>query len=497
MMTTVNQHPHRSPCPRVRKWLQLMGMLIGLAPVWAQGTRPNIVLVLADDLGWGDLGCYNSASQIPTPHLDRLAAEGMRFMDAHSPSAVCTPTRYGLLTGRYAWRTRLKSGVLWGYSPPLIEPGQETLASLLKRRGYATACVGKWHLGLGWPTQSPADFGDGPKPNSDPELVDFSQPVTSGPHTVGFDFSFILPVSLDMEPYVFLQNGRVLGVPTHRVDAGVSQRQGGAGFWRAGPASPGFTHEGVESNLLAQAVGFVQRQTADRPFFLYLALASPHDPWVPRPEFAGRSGAGPRGDFVTQMDDTVGQLLRALDETGRARDTLVIFSSDNGAHWLPAEVTQTGHRANGPWRGMKSDVWEGGHRIPFLVRWPGMVPPGSISGALVGLNDVLATVAEVSGTPLPARASADSVSFLPVLRGQAESERKTLVLHSVNGVFALRSGNWKWIAGRDSGGWTPGEVSTSSQLYDLSSDPGETNNLASTEPQRVSELTAQLARLQE
>ncbi len=474
---------------RLAVWIVALGGLGMTAPVKA--ASPNVVIILADDLGWGDLGCYNPGSKIPTPNLDRLAAEGILFTDAHSPSSVCTPTRYGLLTGRYAWRTRLKSGVLTGYSPPLLEPDQVQLASFLKSNGYRTACVGKWHLGLGW-TRWDSDGKGGGTPAGALAPVDFTRPLSSGPHTLGFDFSFIIPASLDMEPYVFIENGRVVGTPTVRTPASRSQRESGAGFWREGPVSPGFTHEGVESNLLAQAVHFVRRQEADRPFLLYLPLASPHDPWVPRPEFNGRSAAWVRGDFVAQMDDTIGQLLRVLDETGHRDRTVVVFASDNGAHWLPSEVEGTGHRANGPWRGMKADAFEGGHRVPLIVRWPGVVNPGVRSSALVGLNDLLATVADLIGRPLPAGAGPDSVSFAPVFRGTAAGVRDSLVLHSANGVFALRKGEWKLIAGKGSGGWTAGEVSTPVQLYRLSVDPGETNNLAGQEAGIARELEAVL-----
>ncbi len=466
-----------------------------LLALWIRpaSAAPSYVIILADDLGWGDLGCYNAGSKIPTPHLDRLAAEGMRFTDAHSPSAVCTPTRYGVLTGRYAWRTRLKSGVLWGYSPPLIETGRPTLASYLGGQGYPAACIGKWHLGLGWATRSEAEFGDDAKPKADPALVDFARPLTSGPHTLGFSFSFALPASLDMEPYVFIRNGAVAARPDRTVPGSRSQRQGGQGFWREGPVAPGFTHEGVESNLLAQATGFLRHQSAQRPFLLYLPLTSPHDPWVPRPEFRGRTGIGARGDFVAQLDDTVGQLLRVLDQTGLGTNTVVIFTSDNGAHWLPGEVARTGHQANGPWRGMKSDAFEGGHRVPFLVRWPGQVRPGTTSSALVGLNDLFATVAELNGRPPPPGAAEDSVSFAGALRGESGGGRTSLVLHSINGTFAMRRGNWKLIAGKGSGGWTTAADGDGPvQLYDLGRDPGETTNLARDEPARVAELTALL-----
>lgn len=458
---------------------------------------PGIVLILADDLGWGDPRCYNPESKVPTPNLDRLAAEGMRFIDAHSPSAVCTPTRYGILTGRYAWRSRLKNGVLWGYSPPLLEPGLPTIASHLKAHGYITAGVGKWHLGLEFATRGPAAFGDGVEPAADPSLIDWSQPLRAGPHTAGFDHYFGIPASLDMVPYVFIEDDRIPVPPTARTPGSRSQRQGGNGFWREGPIAPGFTIEGCQPALTAHAVAYLREQRRDRPFFLYFPLTAPHDPWVPTEAFRGRSGAGARGDFVAQVDDTVGQVLQVLEERGLVEDTLVLFTSDNGAHWLPGEAQRTGHAANGPWRGMKSDAWEGGHRVPLLARWPGHVPPGRVSEALVGLNDLFATLAEVAGAPLPPGTAPDSVSFFRALRGRHQPRRPPLVQHSIRGTFAVREGPWKLIEGSDSGGWSAGKVETPRQLYRLDQDPGEQHNLALRHPDRVKRLEATLRRLRE
>lgn len=476
-------------------WLALC--LAGIPWFGHAAPRPNIVLVLADDLGWGDLGCYNRDSKIPTPHLDRLAAEGMRFTDAHTPSGVCTPTRYGLMTGRYAWRTRLKSGVLWGYSPPLLEPNRLTLPAMLRQRGYTTACVGKWHLGLGWPTREQVEFGDKFTPAADPGLVDYARPLRAGPHTAGFDYSFVLPASLDMEPYVFIENGRVVGVPDSNVAASKHQRQGGEGFWRAGPVSPGFTHENCQPELLAKATEFLQRQTSRQPFFLYFPLTSPHDPWVPTREFLGKSQTGARGDFVAQVDAMMGRLLAVLGERGLAKNTLVIFTSDNGAHWLPDEIERTGHRANGPWRGQKSDAWEGGHRVPFIARWPGKIKPGTESPALICLTDLMATFAEITRAKLPENASEDGESFLRALRGRSRTARESLVMHSINGTFAIRRGPWKLIEGRNSGGWTKGETAEPAQLYNLAGDPAEQHNQFNQRSEIVQELRERLARFQQ
>ncbi len=486
------------------RWFPLLAGLVVLAGALLPapgraasdpGLRPNIVLILADDLGWGDPRCYNPGSKIPTPHLDRLAAEGIRFTDAHSPSAVCTPTRYGLLTGRYAWRSRLKNGVLFGYSPPLLAPDQATLASFLRGAGYETACVGKWHLGLEFVTREPAAFGDGGEPRADPALIDWSRPLRAGPHTAGFGYSYVIPASLDMVPYVYLENGKAVEPPSSRTPGDKSQRQGGGGFYRGGPIAPDFSIEGCQPRLLDRAETFLRRQATNRPFFLYFPLTSPHDPWVPTPEFRGRSGCGPRGDFVVQVDDTVGRIMAVLEERGLSRNTLLIFTSDNGAHWLPKEVQTTGHAANGPWRGMKSDAWEGGHRVPFLARWPGHVAPGTTSDATLGLQDAFATVADLLGRPLPKDAAPDSSSFRRALLGKTASPRPPLVQHSIRGTFVLRDGPWKLIDGADGGGWTAGKVPESAQLYHLGLDPAESTNLAPTEPRRLRRMQERLAEI--
>lgn len=493
-----------TPQRRAMSWLK-SGVLIGGLIGWLFGvasavgaTRPNVVVILADDLGWGDLRANNPASRIPTPQLDRLASEGVRFTDAHSPSAVCTPTRYGLLTGRYAWRTRLTKGVLWGYSPPLIEPGRVTLPEFLRGHGYATFGVGKWHLGLQFATRAPADFSDLGKPAADPSLIDWSRPFRAGPHTAGFDQFFGIPASLDMEPYFFIQNDRALEAPSAWTAGSRSQRQGGEGFWRAGPRAPGFTIEGCQTALAERAVQSVREAaTATRPFFLYFALTSPHDPWVPTPEFQGKSGIGPRGDFVLEMDQVVGRVLRALEDAGVAENTLVVFTSDNGAHWLPKEVESTGHAANGGWRGMKSDAWEGGHRVPFLARWPGHIRAGTTSDALVGLNDLYATLADVLGERVPKGAAEDSVSFRRALLGRPQSPRPPLVLHAIDGTFALREGPWKFIEGETSGGWTAGRVATPGQLYRLDADGTESANLWNDAPEQVRRMQQALARVKQ
>jgi arylsulfatase A-like enzyme len=450
----------------------------------ANGTQPNIVYILADDLGWGDLRCYNRESKIPTPHADRLASQGARFTDMHSPSAVCTPTRYGILTGRYCWRTRLKKGVLWGYDRNLIEPGRMTVPFLLKSAGYATAGIGKWHLGLG-----------------NDEKVVYSKRHTPSPKDLGFDYYFGIPASLDMEPYVYFENDRTLEQPTARTPG---QNEPRGVFWRPGPIAPSFRFIEVLPTLTGTAVTWLRARatTPDKPFFLYFALTAPHTPWLPDASSKGRSGAGIYGDFVCRVDDALGRIVRTLDETGLASNTLLIFTSDNGAHWTPEDRNKYPHRANASWRGQKADIYEAGHRIPFLARWPDRIKPALISREPGCLTDLMATVAEITGTPLPRDAGEDSFSLLPALSGR-RGARDHLIHHSSDGMFAVRQGEWKLIAGRGSGGFTapqripvqPGEPE--GQLYNVARDPEEKDDLYTRHPEQVARLTALLGRIQQ
>jgi arylsulfatase A-like enzyme len=440
---------------------------------------PNIVFILADDLGYGDLRCYNEGSKIPTPNLDRLAAQGVRFTDAHTPSSLCTPTRYGILTGRYCWRTSLKRGVLNGYSPLLIDPKRLTAPALLKRHGYVTAGIGKWHLGLG-----------------DAEKTDFARPLRPGPRSVGFDSYFGIPASLDMPPFVFIENEGVTEAPTATTEGRQMSRRAGD-FWRAGAIAPHFKHVDVLPTLTEKAISFVRNQPTAKPFFLYLALTGPHTPWMPTEEFRDKSKAGRYGDFVAQVDASAGRVLKALDDAKLSDNTLVIFTSDNGAHWLPEDIEKWGHRANGGLRGQKSDLWEGGHRVPFLARWPGHVHAGGTSHELICLTDLMATVATVIGAELPADAGEDSYNILPALRGDrlAQPIREAIVHHSGDGTFAIRQGPWKLALALGSHGFSiprdikpkPGEAQ--GQLYKLDDDPAERDNLWLKHPEIVKRLT--------
>jgi arylsulfatase A len=470
--------------------------------------RPNIVYILADDLGYGDVRCLNPSGKIATPNLDRLAAAGMAFTDAHSGSAVCTPTRYGILTGRYAWRSRLQAGVLGGCSPRLIEPGRLTVAEMLRRAGYRTTAVGKWHLGMDWPLgPGKPRFTDAIEQGADGWNVDFARPIAGGPNSVGFDEYFGISGSLDMVPYTFIEDDRVTAIPT--VDKQfplMHGRDGGA--TRQGPAAADFEAHDVLPALTRRAVVSILRHAdaarAGRPFFLYLALSAPHTPIEPAGPWLGRSGLNPYGDFVMQVDAAVGEVLDALDERGLTDRTLVIFTSDNGCSPEAkfAELAARGHDPSRGFRGHKADIFEGGHRVPFLVRWPGVVAPGRRSDQLIGLTDLMANCAEILGQRLPDAAGEDSVSILPALRGQDRHPlREAVVHHSINGSFAIRQGDWKLALCPDSGGWSdprPGSKDADGlppvQLYNLASDPGERHNVQDRHPDVVARLTRLLER---
>ena len=437
--------------------------------------QPNIVYILCDDLGYGDVHCLNpERGKIATPQMDRMAAQGMVFTDAHSSSSVCTPTRYGILTGRYNWRTHLQKGVLLGYSEPLIAPDRLTVPALLKKHGYTTACIGKWHLGMG--------LTEGEVP---PVIAD-------GPITRGFDSYFGISASLDMPPFAFIDQDRF----TEPLTA-IKKWQ------REGPA--GETFEAIDAlpTLTTKAVEYIKKQSSvGTPFFLYVPLTAPHTPIVPSPEWQGKSSLGAYGDFVMETDWAIGQVLDALDAGGIGANTLFILTSDNGcskAADIP-ELQAQGHYPSGDLRGSKADIFDGGHRVPFLARWPDRVKAGSRNGQTICLTDLMATCAEIVEATLPADVGEDSVSFLPALLGTDSAPlRQTVVHHSINGSFAIRQGHWKLELCAGSGGWSdpkPGSKEEKglpeTQLYDLAADLGETTNLASARPEIVAELTAAL-----
>jgi arylsulfatase A-like enzyme len=454
-----------------------------------------VVFIMADDMGYGDVGRYNADSKIPTPNMDRLAEEGMWFTDAHSASSVCTPSRYSVLTGRYCWRTRLKRGVNGGFSLPLIDPARLTVASLLKANGYATGAVGKWHVGLEWQTADGSDFD---RENwQDQGVVDYSKPVIGGPLSLGFDYFFGIAGSLDMPPYCFIENDRVVGIPS--VEKSPYNPQQRYGFM-----TPGWRDEDCDPTFLAKATGFIERsvdEDPERPFFLYLTPAAPHRPCMPPDLAKGTSQAGPRGDMVWLVDWMVGEIMDTLERLGCVDDTLIIVTSDNGARLCDVDGLMHDHKSCGDLRGQKGDIWEGGHREPFMVRWPAAVAAGSLCDATVCLSDVFATVAEILGVDLPDQAAEDSFSLLPLLTGgdSAAWNRAPVIHHSLSGMFSVRQGRWKVILGLGSGGFSEPRQGYSAQpdapegqLYDMVDDWREQHNLWSGRPDVVEALTQRL-----
>lgn len=458
--------------------------------------RPNIIYILADDLGYGDVGAFNPQGKISTPHLNRLAKEGMRFTDAHSGSAVCTPTRYGVLTGRYAWRTRLQSGVTWGYSLPLIDAKRMTVASLLKEQGYVTGCVGKWHLGLEWtrrdPSQIPSDQSSLSWKN-----FDLSKPIKSGPNQLGFDYFFGISASLDMHPHVYIENDRVTSAPKRIIEA-----QGGKAFWRKGPVGDDFKHIEVLDKLTDKAVQFIDRQQSSKPFFLYFPLTAPHKPIIPSDQFQNKSGLNEWGDFVMQVDSTIGRVIDAVNRKGMTKNTLIIVTSDNGA--TPGADFKTliskGHDPSGPLRGHKADIFEGGHRVAFIAKWPEAIPANTTCSQTICHTDLLATTAEIVDYELPDSAGEDSFSILPLMKqSSADPIREITVHHSVNGSFAIRSGIWKLCVCPGSGGWSaprPAQAKKQKlpnlQLFNLQKDLAESTNVADQHPTVVKSLQKKL-----
>jgi arylsulfatase A-like enzyme len=478
-------------------------LLVTLYAASAEPARPNLVFILCDDLGYGDVKCLNPQGKIATPNMDRLAAGGMIFTDAHSSSAVCSPTRYGVLTGRYNWRSRLKSSVLGGLSPRLIEPGRATVASFLKERGYATGCIGKWHLGMDWAKLPGRDVAElSIETPAQVHSVDYSKPIANGPTTVGFESYFGISASLDMVPYTFIENDRVAAIPTEEKKFPLMVDRADNGT-RLGPAAPGFEVEDVLPMLTKKAVEFIDGHApaakSGKPFFLYLPLNAPHTPIAPTPEWRGKSGLNPYADFVMETDATVGAVLDALEKGGLAENTLIIMTSDNGCSPQAKfdELLAKGHNPSYEFRGTKADIFDGGHHVPFLARWPARVKAGTRSDQIVCLTDFFATCAEILGEKLPDTAGEDSVSILAALDGRAEKPlREAIVHHSINGSFAIRQGNWKLELCPDSGGWSAPKPGTKQaeglppvQLYDLGDDIGETRNVQADHPEIVARLT--------
>ncbi len=464
--------------------------LISFVSAEAQSAKPNIIYILADDLGYGDLSCYNAASKIKTPVIDKLASEGMMFTDAHSGSSVCSPTRYGILTGRYSWRTRMQEGVLWSYDEPLIPNNRLTVAGFLRSEGYTTAVVGKWHLGLGW-AHSRQEAG------GERRELDLLAPLTAGPTTIGFDYFYGITSSLDIPPYVWIENDKATATSIDTID-----ERKLPGFWRRGPIGNDFKHEEVLPKIIDKSTVFIQEQAAaKKPFFLYIPLTAPHTPILPTSEFAGISGTTEYGDFTVMTDRLVKRILDAVNKAGIENNTIVILTSDNGcAPYAGIDaLAAMGHQVSGPFRGSKADIWEGGHRVPFIVKWPAKVAAGSSSSKTICLTDLFATTADLFGKTLPDSIAEDSYSILPLLLRKEGFARSSTIHHSVFGNFAIRKDNWKLIFAAGSGGWaSPNEKKAVElrlppiQLYDLDTDPGEKINLAFKHSFTVSKLTEEM-----
>lgn len=457
-----------------------------------RGKFPNIIIIYADDLGYGDISCQNPESKIKTPNIDKLAQDGIRFTDAHSSAAICTPSRYSLLTGRYCWRTELKEGVLWSWDKPLIGKERVTLPMILKEKGYQTAAIGKWHLGWIWPT-----IDDSSAKERDGKNVNYEQNIKGGPNEYGFDYYFGDDVP-NFPPYTFIENNRVTKIPTiEKPDSLFGEKGLMVEHWKLDQVMPEITKS---------AVKYIRNAgKKDRPFFLYFPLTAPHDPIAPAKQFLGTSQAGLYGDYVQEIDWTVGQILETLAQNHLDKNTLVIFTSDNGsrggdgANWLGkiGSVMKFGHSPNGRLRGFKGDIWEAGHRVPFIVKWKEKIKSGQVRDDLICQVDIIATLAAIIGYILPKNSAEDSYDFSTIFRGDKtiNSIRKRLVNHSVDGSFAMRQGDWKLIFTNRSGGMSNGlfpegfGITTPGQLYNLKDDLEEQQNLYEDFPDIVDELT--------
>lgn len=449
--------------------------------------KPNLIYILADDMGYGDISALNEHCGFKTPNLDEMAENGVCFTDAHSTAAVCTPSRYGILTGRYNWRSRLKSSVMGGYSEALIEKGRKTLADMLKENGYRTAMVGKWHLGMKFAKEEgfveKPDFGVC-------DHVDYHGKIEGSPISNGFEYFYGISGSLDMPPYIYIENDHFTAQPDH-VTKGT-----GKGFFREGPTAPGFVHEKVLDELTEKVLEKME-EYREEPFFLYFPMPAPHTPILPASQFCGKSGTNEYGDFVLHCDDVAGRINRKLKELGLYENTIVIYTSDNGCSPMAdyPELLSQGHNPSYVFRGTKADIYEGGHRIPLIVQWPDRVPEGRRCSRIVCLCDIMATMADILGISLDAETAVDSVSNLPLwLNPDEEEVRADLIHQSIDGSLSIRKGKFKLEMCPGSGGWSepkPGEEpegAPSFQLYDLSEDIGERKNVIEEYPEVVKEL---------
>jgi arylsulfatase A len=452
--------------------------------------KPNIVFILADDMGYGDIKAYNPESKIPTPHLDKLAKDGMVFTDAHSGGSTCKPSRYSLMTGRFAARKdRFADN-----AGPIIAKDRETVASMLRQNGYKTAMIGKWHLGF--------DKGNVKKQSGNGIQFNYDEDITGGPADRGFDTFFGMHASLDIQPYFYIRDRKPTMAPTESIEANenVGEEENwnhiqGA-FWRAGNIAPDFKMDEVTPKFAEEASKVIETHEGKKPLFLYLALPSPHTPWVPTKEFVGKSGAGMYGDFTMQVDSVVGKVVGSLEKAGMTDNTLIIFSSDNGPVWYEKDEERFGHKSVGPLRGCKASVWEGGHRVPFITKWPGKVSSNSTSHQTIAFADFFATCAEIVGHKKHSKDQAeDSVSFLQTLLNPCDAKPRPPLLHERQ---VIRDGEWKLIATKGSRGFNaPKGVKYGIELYNLSKDLSEQNNLAEKMPEKVEALSAKLQKILE
>ncbi len=468
-------------------------------------SNPNIIFIFADDMGYGDVKACNPEGKIETKHLDAMAENGVLFTDAHTTSAVSTPSRYGVLTGRYNWRSSMKGGVLSGFSRGLIAPDRSTVASMLAESGYNTGYIGKWHLGWDW------SFAEGVDLSKINNLeynapVNYDKPVTNSPADHGFGYYYGFCGSLDMAPYVWVENDRVVS-PPDRMTVNVDAK----GFWRYGDTAPDFHHTTVLQDVTDKAVEFISKNSkSDSPYFLYLPLPAPHTPILPTTEFLGASNTNMYGDFVLQVDDVVGQIRAAVEASGEGANTIVVFSSDNGCSPRAnfTELENVGHSPSANRRGMKADLYEGGHRVPLIIEWGAAnnsFKRNSKFEKTVCLTDFYATCADIVGYELKDTEAEDSFSLLSALEGDAQDfARQHTVHHSINGAFALRSGDWKLIFSAGSAGWsypTDGQIRSekldlpSLQLFNMKEDPKETVNLVEQNPEVVKSMILTMAEL--
>ena len=474
---------------------------------------PNILLILTDDLGYGDVACYNPTSKIPTPHLDQLAAGGMRFTDAHSPSTVCTPTRYSILTGRMAFRTGMRSVFVGVQGPCLIEEGRLTLPQMLQNSGYATACIGKWHIGMSFFDTTGNIITEGSVEGV--RRADFKRRIPDNPTTRGFDYFFgtvSCPTTDWM--YAYIENDQVTSPPAKLLDKSTLPSHPYSVDCRPGLIAEDFDLEMVDLVFLEKSKTFLENHVqkhSQKPFFLYHAMQAVHLPSFPAPAFKDKTQSGPHGDFIFEMDHIVGELLAKLEELGVSDNTIVIFASDNGPEVITVKDMRSNHDHDGarPWRGVKRDQWEGGHRTPLIIRWPGNIEPGEVSHQMISLTDIMPTCAAIIDTKLPIDVAEDGFNMLPVLLdpGRDGQVRPHLLQQTIKLDLSIREGQWKYLDHQGSGGnnyttegaWSmidyaleDTDPNAPGQLFDLEKDPGETNNLYSIHPEKVAELKAKL-----